>query len=350
MAAALRIFGRELQPGKVGSFLVEVSESYTAHAVRIPVTVVTGTKPGPVCFVSAAVHGDELNGVGAVRRLITEAKARRPQLKGSLVCLPLVNVLGFHVHSRYLPDRRDLNREFPGNPQGPMAARVAHAIWSKIIRKCRYGIDLHTAAQGQSNLPHVRADLRVPVLRSMAAAFGCEMIYDDPGRKGSLRRTATDQGIPTILLEAGGALEYNEAMIERGFRGCLAALGTLGMMDEPPRQTDFQVSVKKADWIRADKGGLVELKVRPGDLLRKGELLYVNSNPFGREVNRRRAPYTGLVVSTSTVPMVRPGSPICHIVPLTDEQVDRAQRARAEARPSGAPTLQGLRRLSLYGL
>ena len=347
MASALRLFGREIRPGRIRSFQVEVSESYTGHPVRIPVTVVAGARPGPVCFVTAAVHGDELNGVGAVRRLISEAKALSLRLRGALVCLPLVNVLGFHVHSRYLPDRRDLNREFPGNPDGPMAARVADAIWSKVIRRCHYGIDLHTAAQGQSNLPHVRADLKVPVLRRMAAAFGCELIYDDPGRRGSLRRTATDQGIPSILLEAGGALEYDEEMIERGFRGCLAALGTLGMLDEPPRPADFQVTVRRADWIRAEGGGLIELKVHPGDLIRKGELLYINSNPFGREVSRCLAPYTGLVFSTSTIPMVRPGSPICHIVPLSAGEAERARRARDAARPHAAA--RGLRRRGRHG-
>lgn len=328
MARSLRLFGREVHRGRVASFLVEVSQSYTGHPVRIPVTVVAGTRPGPACFVTAAVHGDELNGVGAVRRLVAEAKVRRRELRGTLVCLPLVNVLGFHVHSRYLPDRRDLNREFPGNPDGPMAARVAHAVWSKVIRHCQYGIDLHTAAQGQSNLPHVRADLRVPVLGRLASAFGCEVVYDDPGRKGGLRRAATEHGIPALLMEAGGALEYREDMIERGFRGCLSALGALGMLDEPPLRVDFQVTLRRAEWIRAAEGGLVDLRARPGDLVREGQLLYVNSNPFGREVNRSLAPYTGLVVSTSTIPMVRPGSPICHIVPLTPAQFERAFRGR----------------------
>jgi predicted deacylase len=332
MRRAFRIFGRRVQPGEAGSFLVEVSESYTTHPVRIPATVVAGARPGPVCFLTAAIHGDELNGVGAVRRLIADVKPRREQLRGTLVCMPLVNVLGFHVHSRYLPDRRDLNREFPGTPDGPMASRIAHALWSKVISKCDYGIDLHTAGMGQSNLPHVRADLRIPALRRMAKAFGCELIYNNPGRRGSLRSVATARGIPTILLEAGSALEYSEAMIARGYRGCLAALGSLRMLDEAPLAVDFQVTVRKADWIRAAKGGLVELKVRPGDLVRKGELLYVNSNPFGREVNRRLAPHTGLVVSTSTIPMVRPGSPICHIVRLTDAQLRRASRDRTQWR------------------
>ena len=331
MPSPFRIFGRVLPPARSASFLVEVSESYTGHPVRIPATVVTGARPGPACFVTAAVHGDELNGVGAVRRLIAAAKARRDELKGALVCLPLVNVLGFHVHSRYLPDRRDLNREFPGNPGGPMSARVAHAVWSKVLGRCDYGLDLHTAAQGQSNLPHVRADLKIPVLRRMATAFGCEMIYDDAGRRGSLRRTATEQGIPTLLLEAGGALEYKESMIAHGLRGCLSALGVLGMLDEPHRKADFQVVVRKADWLRASRGGLVELKVNPGDLIRKGELLYITTNPFGREVSRLKAPYDGLVVSTFTVPMVRPGSAICHVVPLTQVQFDRAARSRKAA-------------------
>lgn len=326
-----RFFGREILPGRVASFLVEVSQSYTGHTVRIPVTVVAGARPGPTCFVTAAIHGDELNGVGAVRRLVAEARSRRRVMRGVLVCLPLVNVLGFHVHSRYLPDRRDLNREFPGGRSGAMAARIAHAIWSKVIARCDYGIDLHTAAVGQSNLPHVRADLRVPVLRKAAAAFGCELIFDDPGRRGSLRRAATEHGIPTLLMEAGGALEYREDMILRGFRGCLAALGALGLLDEPPFPTGFQATTRRAEWIRASRGGIVELRACPGDLVRRGEPLYAISNPFGREVNRRKAPHTGLVVSTSTIPMVRPGSPICHLMPLTAAQVARAVRTRASA-------------------
>ena len=324
-----RIFGRDLPPGKAFAFQVEVSESYTTHPVRIPVEVVTGAKAGPTCFVTAAIHGDEPNWVGAVRRLIAEAKERRRELSGTLVCLPLVNVLGFHMHSRYLPDRRDLNREFPGDPQGAMAARIAHAIWSKVISRCDAGIDLHTAAVGQSNLPHVRADLKVPALRRMALAFGCELLYDDPGRRHSLRNAATSRGIPTLLLEAGGALEYRQSMIERGFKGCLAALGALGMLQEPPLPVAFHVVVKQADWIRSPRGGLVELKAHPGDLVRPRDLLYILSNPFGREVLRCRAPYASMVVSTSTVPGVRPGSAICHLVPLTSRQMELATRARS---------------------
>jgi hypothetical protein len=308
------IAGMKVRPGRRKDVKVRISEFYTATPVFIPVTVLHGSRPGPVLYITAAVHGNEINGVEMVRqmRMAVDPKS----LRGTLILVMIANPIAFLNMNRDLPDGRDLNRFFPGRDRGSMASHIADALFTKIVRISDYGLDLHTAATGRTNLPHVRADMKSPVLRRLSAAFGCEVVFDMPGEEGTLRRAASEAGVPTIVYEAGEPLKFQKNLVRRGVEGIRNVLADLKMCDFERESPAFQIVVDDHRWIRAEKGGILQLNVKPGDIIEKGEDIAVNTKPFGTEVSRVKAPYTGLVVGCTTLPMVIPGSAICHLVAL----------------------------------
>jgi uncharacterized protein len=314
MADELKIAGKTILPGETQEILLKISEFYTAQPVNIPLTVLRGAEEGPRVFLTAAIHGDELNGVEIVRTIMTELDPAR--LKGTVLCTPVLNRWGFLSHSRYLPGRRDLNRYFPGNPEGNLAARVAHKIFTEIVQQSEYGIDMHTAAVGRTNLAHIRGDMDDEKVRRMAKAFGTEIIIDQPAAGGTLRSAATRAGVPTIILEAGETFRFQRTMVTKGVAGVKNVLGDLGMLEWSPREPPFQVIVKVSEWVRAERGGILEIRVRPGDLIYEGNDIAVVSTPFGREVTTLKSPLTGLVIGITTIPLVQPGDAICHIAKL----------------------------------
>ena len=318
MKKTFNIAGTEIQRGESKEIRFKVSESYIAIPTYIPVTVIRGEKKGPKVFITAAVHGDELNGIEIVRRLIYTMEAKH--LCGTLICIPVVNIFGFQNSSRYLPDGSDLNRVFPGNPKGNFAERYTYTIYEHIIRKCEYGIDLHTAAVGRSNLPHIRADIANTDVERMAKAFGTTIIKNEPGSMGSLRRAATDLKIPTILFEAGEIRKFELAVAERGLAGVLNVLSELGMVQHRRAAPPFQEIVDSSKWIRAGRGGLLSIQIRPGELIYKGDEIAFNTNPFGKEVEVIKAPFDGIVIGIATDPTVTPGQAVCHMVEL-DENI-----------------------------
>ena len=330
---AFRIAGMTVGVGRRKDVKIRISEFYTSTPVFIPVTVLHGTRPGPVVFLTAAVHGDEINGVEMLRQVRTSVDPRR--LRGTLILVVIANPIAFMTMTRDLPDGRDLNRFFPGRGEGSMASLIADAIFTKIVRLCDYGIDLHTAAAGRTNLPHVRADMRKPALRRLASAFGSEIVFDLAGEKGTLRGAATAQGVPTIGFEAGEPLKFQAAMIRRGVEGVRNVLAELKMADLERVSPPFQVVVSDHRWIRARKGGILDLRVKPGDIVEKGQLIAVNTKPFGTEVNRLIVPRAGLIVGCTTVPMVIPGQAVCHLVGLHSRY--RALKRILERRPLLAP-------------
>ena len=311
---AFEIAGMKVPVGHRKDLKIRISEFYTATPVFIPVTVIHGRRPGPTLFVAAAVHGNEINGVEITRQL--RLFVDPAQLRGTLILLVIANPIAFLTMSRDLPDGRDLNRYFPGRERGSMASLIADAIFTKVVRLADFGIDLHTAAAGRTNLPHVRADLRSPVLRRMASAFGSEVIFDMPGEEGMLRRAASKAGVPTIVYEAGEPLKFQKPLIRRGLEGVCNLMADLRMYEVERVPARFQIIVEDHRWIRATRGGILNLMVKPGDIIAKNGVIAVNTKPFGTEVRQMRAPYAGLVVGCTTVPMVIPGSAVCHLVPL----------------------------------
>jgi len=324
----LFIAGKRIGPGETREINLTISEFHTATPANIPITVFRGVKDGPVLFVSAAIHGDELNGVGVIRKIIDEWDITA--FNGSLVCLPIVNRFGFLHHSRYLPDRRDLNRCFPGDPSGPIASRISHILFHEVILKCTHGIDLHTASLRRSNIPHVRADMSNKEIRRMAKSFGTEIIIDHSGTQGSLRHSASISGVMTILFEAGETNRFQKKMIKKGFTGVYNVMAELGMIKRKKVAPEYQVVVKKTEWVRADKGGILDILKKPGEIVYKEEEVAVITNPYGKEVHTQRSPLTGLIVGITTVPLANPGSGICHVAKLnkTLPLVEKAMLSR----------------------
>ncbi|HEV8198811.1 MAG TPA: succinylglutamate desuccinylase/aspartoacylase family protein [Candidatus Polarisedimenticolia bacterium] len=310
----LSLGGRSFPRGAAGQIYLKVGEHATATPVNVPVTVVRGARQGPTLFLTAAVHGDELNGVEVVRQVMTTVAPEG--LRGTLICVPVVNRMGFLAHSRYLPGHHDLNRVFPGSPDGHAAARLAHVLFNEIVGRSDYGIDLHTASHGRTNLPHVRARMEDPKARRLARAFGLEVIVDSAGPSRTLRAAATRAGVPTILFEAGETFRFQRHLVARGVRGVHNLLAALKMIDAPPRRPRFQIVVKVSEWVRAPRGGIADVQVRPGELVYAGDAVASITNPFGREVSLVRSPLTGLVLGMTTVPMVQPGDALCHVAKL----------------------------------
>lgn len=305
------IGGERIRLGETRDMRLKVSENYTGDPIAIPVRVIRAKKKGPSVFITGAVHGDEINGTGIIRQIMfgdpVELRA------GSLVLAPVVNTLGFESTSRYLPDRRDLNRSFPGSPNGSLASRLADVVFRTIVQPCDFGIDLHSAAVRRVNYPNIRGDMTIPGVRRLARAFGCELLVNGRGPIGSLRREACRVGCPTIILEAGEVWKIEPHVVEIGVRGVRNVLMELGMLDGEPARPAFQTRVDKTMWVRAELGGILTFHVAPGDLVESGQPLATNVSVIGEAQSIVIAPADGIVLGMTTLPAVMPGEPVCHI-------------------------------------
>lgn len=303
--------GRRVEPGESADMTLTVSKSYSGRPIRLPVHVWRGAEPGPSVFVSAAVHGDEINGTGTIRHLIQE----RPfDLRaGALVLVPVVNIAAFEQLSRYSPDRRDLNRAFPGSAKGSLTSRLANVIFRDIVARCDYGIDLHTAAVRRTNYPNVRADLDHEGAARLASLFGGEVVLNSGGPEGSLRRMATEVGCPTIVLEAGEVWKVEPSVVEYSLRGIRNVLAGLDMIDGEAEKPPFRVVAEQTKWMRADRGGFLRFHVHPGAPVEKGQLLATNTSLSGKDLGTIKAPRDGIVLGMTTLPAVSPGDPVANL-------------------------------------
>lgn len=300
-----------VEAGQRAQIALTISESYTGADVKIPLVVWRGPKDGPKVFITAAVHGDEINGTGIIRHLLREAPF--DILAGTLVLVPVINMFGFERHSRYLPDRRDLNRSFPGSKEGSLASRLARTFFDHVIRNCDYGIDLHTAALRRTNYPNVRADMTNPKLAQFARAFGAELIVSGQGPAGSLRAAACKAGVPTLILEAGEVWKVESSVLTYAVQGIASCLAALNMIDHPKRNPPYRIETDATKWVRAKRGGFLEFHVSPGDIVSKGEPLATNTSLTGVEHGQIIAPRSGVVLGMTTIPSVAPGDPVCHL-------------------------------------
>ncbi|QDU72122.1 succinylglutamate desuccinylase/aspartoacylase family protein [Mucisphaera calidilacus] len=303
--------GQRIPRGTTRDIRLKVSERYTGDAITLPIRVIRGRKPGPTLFVSAAVHGEELNGVGVIHQLMFDTPL--PLNAGTLILIPVVNIFGFENQSRYMPDRRDLNRSFPGKPNGSLASRIAHQVFQEIITKSDYGIDLHTAAGSRTNFPNVRGDLNVTKVRRFARAFGCELMVHGRGPEGSLRREAVKAGCAVITIEAGEPLKIEPRVLEAGVRGVRNCLIHLDMMTGKPVDPPYQVRIDRSTWIRAEVGGILRFHVAPGEVVETGQAIATNVSVYGEAQNILHAPAAGIVLGMTTLPTVKPGEPVCHL-------------------------------------
>lgn len=300
-----------IRPGERADIQLPVSQSYSGIEACVPIHVYRAEPPGPIVSITAALHGDEINGTGAVRDLINNPDLKL--LRGSLILVPVLNLLAFDRHSRYLPDRRDLNRSFPGDAMGSLASRMASTIFDELVQRSDIVIDLHTAAVRRTNYPSVRADLSDPAVARLAKAFGPEVIMHGKGPAGSLRREACAAGCPTIVMEGGEVWKVERFVVETAVRGVQNVLRELGMIDGQPDRPDYQVTVEKTKWIRADHGGFLHFHVQPGEIVDEGQILATNTNLLGREHNGLVSPFDAVVIGMTTLPAVSPGEPVCHL-------------------------------------
>jgi len=309
---------------------LKISERYTGDPISLPVHVVRGKKAGPTVFVSAAIHGDELNGMGVIHDLVFGEGIAITC--GTLILLPVVNIFGFEVQNRYMPDRRDLNRAFPGSMTGNLTSRVARVVFDQIVKRCDFGIDLHTAAGGRTNFPNVRGDMTSEGVRRIAKAFGCELMVNSKGPDGSLRREAVKAGCPTIILEAGEPLKIEPSVLAVGLRGVRNVLVELGMLPGVVQAPRYQVRVDKSVWIRAEVGGILRFHVSPGDFVEEGQAVATNAGVFGETQNQLIAPADGIILGMTTLPAVKPGEPVCHLA-LPKRSLRALRRALSTGKP-----------------
>ncbi|QQL45944.1 succinylglutamate desuccinylase/aspartoacylase family protein [Sulfuriroseicoccus oceanibius] len=315
--------GKKVHPGERKRIRLKAGESFTGVGVHLPLMVWRGYEDGPVLGITAAVHGDEINGTGVIRKLIEEPPFVLK--RGSLVLVPVVNVMGFERHSRYTPDRRDLNRSFPGSKKGSLTGRLAHLVMKEVISRCDYMVDLHTAAVRRTNFPNVRADMDDPGCELLANAFGAEVIVHNAGPDGSLRREACKAGCPTIILEAGETLKVEPSVQDLTMRGLTHILSELEMIDvdEDDRQetAPHQMIVQGTSWVRAGCGGFLKFHVAPGDTVKAGAAVATNTGLLGEENEVVVSPHDGIVLGMTTMPAVSPGDPIIHVAkPDTSKQ------------------------------
>ncbi len=318
---SITINGITVEPGERTVIDLPVAKLYTHIDLNIPVHVLCGKKPGPCLFISAAIHGDELNGVEIIRRLLKTSELKR--LRGTLIVIPIVNVFGIIQHSRYLPDRRDLNRSFPGSSRGSLAARLAHIFLKEIVSQCNYGIDLHTGALHRSNLPQIRANLDDPETQNLAEAFSVPVLLNANLRDGSLRQAAAECGVKVLLYEAGEALRFDELSIRAGVRGIVSVMRKLDMLGagKTPAKRKEPFIARSSSWERASESGLLRSIASLGSRVKKGDVLGVISDPsdlFDPIEYEVRAQYSGLVIGKTNIPLVNEGDALYHIARFED--------------------------------
>jgi len=304
-----------------------VGRLYTQADLSMPVEVINGRRDGPRLFVSAAIHGDELNGVEIIRRLLRHSSLKR--LRGTLIAVPVVNVHGLLHRSRYLPDRRDLNRSFPGSERGSLAARIAHLFMEEVVANSSFGIDLHTGAAHRDNLPQVRANLDDLETLRLAEAFGTPVLINADLRDGSLREAVADFGIPMLLYEGGEALRFGEVAIRTGLRGVLNVMRELGMLPGVKRKERLvePVVARGSTWIRAPESGILWSSLILGARLTKGDVIGRIAAPLMNGEYAVEAPCDGILIGRTNLPLVYEGEALFHVarfrrVAVAAEQVE----------------------------
>lgn len=309
----IRIVGETIHPGKRKELEIPVARLITHTLLSLPVTILHGKESGPSLWLSAAIHGDEINGVEIIRQVLEQLNPQT--LRGTLIAVPIVNVFGFLEQSRYLPDRRDLNRCFPGSPEGSLASRLAHLFMGEIVSRCTYGIDLHTASDHRINFPQIRANLKDEETYRCAKAFGAPVMIHATLRDGSLRQTVAKKGIPILLYEGGEALRFDAEAIRVGREGILRVMNLLEMISFPLPPVS-SVEVEKMRWVRASRGGILRLQVSLGETVTKKQVLGIIANPFGKQSLKVRSPFQGLVIGHTQNPLVNQGDAIIHLAAI----------------------------------
>jgi len=293
---------------------LEMSSLFDYTKINIPVEVIRGKEDGPTLFISAAIHGDEINGTEVIKKILQSPLLKK--VKGTLILIPVVNIFGFNNKSRYLPDRRDLNRCFPGNSTGSLGSRIANIFMKEIVNKCTHGIDLHTGAIHRTNLPQIRAYLDDRETRKIAESFGTSVIVNSKLRDGSLREAARKKKVSLLLFEGGEALRFENNIIKSGVKGCMAVMREIGILPNTLKKAKVapQAFVAQSSyWARASHSGSFRTLKKVGDHVKEDEALAVISDTFGERTFEICSKEEGIIIGMSKIPLVSKGDAMIHI-------------------------------------
>jgi len=313
MSKTLKIAGKQIAIGQRRSINIPVARLYTHTEMTMPVHVLRGKKEGPRLFVCAAIHGDEIIGVEIIRRLLKLKILQR--LRGTLIAVPVVNVYGFINNTRYLPDRRDLNRFFPGAQKGSLTSRLANIFMEEIVGNSTHGIDLHAGSNHRINLPHIRACLDTPETEKLAFAFGAPVILNAKLRDGSLRQAVEEKGIPMLLYEAGEALRFDELAVRAGVKGILAVMRAIGMLtSRSVQKSRIQPMVANStSWIRAPRSGILRTRIPLGGKIIVNQKIGEIADPFDENETVVNSSVSGIVIGRLNLPLVHRGDALFHV-------------------------------------
>ncbi len=317
--------GEVVSPGGRRTVALQVSVLANSTPMNLPVHVMHGVKDGPVLFVSGVVHGDEIQGAEIVRRLLGQLKVG--ELFGTLLAVPIVNSFGLLNHSRYLPDRRDLNRSFPGSDHGSLASLLADLFFREVVMRSQLGIDLHTAALHRTNLPQIRIAPDDADLRQLAEAFGAPVILTSKLREGSLRLHAREAGVKVLLYEGGEALRFDESAIECGVKGILRVMKHAGMIAGAPLLLPHAVTIHSSSstWVRAPEGGILHSTRRVGDRVARLEPVGVITDALGDDTTPVVTDDDGIIIGRTNLPIVNRGDALFHIARIKSKSKAAAQ-------------------------
>lgn len=330
----ITIYGHSIKPGQKKTIHIPMPKLYDCTPLSLPVHIINGKLPGPTLCITAAVHGDEINGTEIIRRMLKKKTINK--LRGTLIAIPIVNIYGFIYQERYLMDRRDLNRSFPGTKKGSIASRLAYMLTSEILSKSSHIIDLHTGSNHRSNLPQIRANLDVNEVHELALAFNVPVILHASLRDGSMRQYANELNIPFLLYEAGEALRFDELSIRSGVNGILGVMTALDMLTMKPqkiKQLTPEIA-RSSYWVRAPISGICRPKKKLGMKVKQGELLAIIANPTSSDEYKLKSPITGIVIGQYNLPLIHAGAALFHIATfeqlhLVEEQVEFLQEAHS---------------------
>ena len=327
------ILDHRIAPGKRERVMWRAGTSFIGDPMEVPVVVIHGMQPGPVLCLTGGIHGDELNGIEVIRRVVSTLDAR--ELVGTVIGVPIVNMAGFARGSRYLPDRRDLNRFFPGNLNGSSASRIAHDFFSKVILRCTAVVDFHTGSFDRANLPQVRGDMRIPAVVELTRGFGATAVLHTPGAPGMLRRASTDRGIPAVTFELGAPVRLEPTEIEHGVTAIETLLNNYGMSQRVRMWREPQPILYESRWVRVPASGMLFADVHLGDRVRQGQRLGRVINPLNDETRELVAPVRGRILGMALNQVVLPGYAAFHI----GEEASEAQVVR-DAASEPTPTVE----------
>ena len=311
--APFELGGQRVAPGSRRRIEIPVARLPVGAEMSLSVEVVHGREPGPALWLSSAIHGDELDGMEIIQRTLEEL--RPSEIAGTVVAVPVVNLFGALSESRYLPDRRDLNRSFPGTARGSLAGQLAHLFMEEVVARCSWGIDYHCGSDDRDNLPQVRCDLSDDETRALALAFAAPVTIEGKPPDGSLRKAALAAGARVLLYEGGEARRFTESAIRAGVAGTRRVLGALGITPAPDEEEGPPETVEatSTQWLRAGRSGICRMEVELGQRVERGDRIAVVRDVLGRESRPVQAREAGVVIGRRIHPMIYKGEAVAHV-------------------------------------